>query len=85
MASVTHLQRELERLKRKILGLGAVVEQSLHLAFEAIELRDDRRAQRVNAMGDFEIDELEVEVEEECLKILALYRRSPATCASWSP
>jgi phosphate transport system protein len=73
MAGVTHLQRELDKLKRKVLGLGAVVEQNLHLAFQAIELRDERRARRV-VVGDFEIDELEVEVEEECLKILALYQ-----------
>ena len=73
MGTTTHLQRELDRLKRKILGLGAVVEENLHLAFQAIEERDAEKAQRV-VVGDFAIDQLEVEVEEECLKILALYQ-----------
>ena len=73
VGTTTHLQRELDRLKRKILGLGAVVEENLQVAFQAIQERDAQKAQRV-VLGDFRIDELEVEVEEECLKILALYQ-----------
>ena len=73
VGTTTHLQRELDRLKRKILGLGAVVEENLQVAFQAIQERDAQKAQRV-ILGDFRIDELEVEVEEECLKILALYQ-----------
>jgi phosphate transport system protein len=70
---VTHLERELDRLKRKILALGAVVEDNLRTAFQAIEQRDRDKARRV-IVGDFEIDQQEVEVEEECLKLLALYQ-----------
>ncbi len=69
----THLQRELERLKRKVLALGALVEDNLRLAFNAIETRDVGQAQRVIAT-DLVIDENEVDVEEECLKLLALYQ-----------
>ena len=68
-----HLQRETDRLKRKILALGALVEESLRLAFQAIEQRDAAKARRVIA-GDVLIDQNEVDVEEECLKILALYQ-----------
>jgi phosphate transport system protein len=68
-----HLQRETDRLKRKILALGALVEESLRLAFQAIEQRDAARARRVIAT-DVLIDQNEVEIEEECLKILALYQ-----------
>ena len=35
-----HLQREIDRLKRQMLALGAVVEENLRLAFHAIETRD---------------------------------------------
>jgi phosphate transport system protein len=70
---MTHLQREIDRLKRKILALGALVEDNLRLAFQAIEVRDADKAQRV-IVTDILIDEQEVEVEEECLKILALYQ-----------
>jgi phosphate transport system protein len=69
----THLQRELERLKRKVLALGALVEDNLRLAFNAIETRNVDQAQRVIAT-DLVIDENEVDVEEECLKLLALYQ-----------
>jgi phosphate transport system protein len=69
----THLQREIDKLKRKILGLGALVEDDLRLAFQAIEERDAIKAQHVIAT-DLRIDDQEVEVEEECLKILALYQ-----------
>jgi phosphate transport system protein len=70
---MTHLQRELDKLKRKILALGALVEENLRLAVQAIEARDATKARRVIAT-DMEIDEVEVEVEEECLKLLALYQ-----------
>jgi phosphate transport system protein len=70
---MTHLQRETDRLKRKILGLGALVEENLRLAFQAIEQRDAAKARRV-VETDVVIDQNEVEIEEDCLKILALYQ-----------
>ena len=68
-----HLQREIDRLKRKVLALGAIVEENLRLAFQAIDQRDAAKARRVIAT-DVLIDQSEVDVEEECLKILALYQ-----------
>ena len=68
-----HLQRELDRLKRNVLGLSALVEETLREAFRAIEQRDACLASDV-ITTDLVIDEREVDVEEECLKILALYQ-----------
>jgi len=68
-----HLQRETDRLKRKVLALGALVEENLRLAFQAIEERDAAKARKAIAT-DVLIDQNEVDVEEECLKILALYQ-----------
>ena len=70
---MTHLQREIDRLKRKILALGALVEDNLRSAFQAIEQRDPAMARLVIAT-DAVIDQNEVDVEEDCLKILALYQ-----------
>ena len=70
---MAHLQREIDGLKRKVLALGALVEQNLRLAFQAIEARDADKGHRV-MVTDLLIDDQEVEVEEECLKILALYQ-----------
>ena len=68
-----HFDRELEKLKKKILSLGALVEERVYLAIKAIESRDSDLAKRI-IRSDHEIDETEVEVEEECLKVLALYQ-----------
>ena len=70
---MAHLQREIDKLKRKVLALGAIVEENLRLAFQAIDQRDAAKARRV-IETDVLIDQSEVDVEEECLKILALYQ-----------
>jgi phosphate transport system protein len=68
-----HLERELENLKRSILSLGAKVEERLRTAIKAIETRDGNLANQV-ITSDHEIDEMEVDIEEECLKVLALHQ-----------
>ena len=68
-----HLQRELDRLKKRILALGAMVEERVRMAVKAIVTRDGILAQTI-IDKDYEIDEAEMEIEEECLKILALYQ-----------
>ena len=68
-----HLEKEIEKLKRNTLGLSALVEESVHKAIAAIETADLRLADDV-IESDTRIDETEVDVEEECLKILALHQ-----------
>jgi phosphate transport system protein len=68
-----HLERELEKLKRRIISLGAKVEERLRMAIKAIETRDSNLANQV-IKADHEIDEMEVDIEEECLKVLALHQ-----------
>ena len=68
-----HLEKELERLKKMIYALSARVDESLELAVKSIQEKDIGLARKVIA-NDQAIDELEVEVEEECLKTLALYQ-----------
>ena len=67
------LQKELERIKKRILALGTMVEERVRMAIKAIETWDSDLAGQIMRM-DYEIDELEIEVEEECLKILALHQ-----------
>ena len=68
-----HFQRELEKLKKKILSLGAMVEERVYMATKVIENRDPNLATQI-IKADHEIDEMEVDVEEECLKVLALHQ-----------
>lgn len=69
----TILAREITRLKQHILFLGGRVEESLRQAVRAVVDRDAELARSV-IDTDVEIDRLEVELEEECLKILALHQ-----------
>jgi len=66
-------QRELDKLNKQLLALSAMVEESLRQALAAVDTRDAARARAV-IVGDRSIDEAEVEVEEECLKVLALHQ-----------
>ena len=68
-----HFERELEKLKRRILSLGAMVEEGVRMAIKALETLDGDLANRV-IESDREIDQIEVDIEEECLKLLALHQ-----------
>ena len=68
-----HLEKELERLKKLIYTLSAQVDENLELAVKSIQENDVKLAQSV-IKDDRNIDDLEIEVEEECLKALALYQ-----------
>ena len=68
-----HMQREMDKLKKMILALSAVVEESVQKAVESLQRMDVPLAQAV-VQGDDQIDEMEVDLEEECLKILALHQ-----------
>lgn len=68
-----HFHREMEKLKQHMLALSAEVEHSIQLAQKAVVDQDVEAAKQVIAF-DKTIDRHEVDVEEECLKILALYR-----------
>lgn len=72
-----HLQREIDRLKKSLLSLCALVEEQLESAMDALQQRDGALARRVLERDD-EVDQREVEVEEECLKTLALHQ--PVAC-----
>ncbi len=65
--------REIEKLKKLILSLGTMVEEEVRMAIKAIELKDAEIAKKI-IIDDYNIDEMEVEIEEECLKILALHQ-----------
>jgi len=69
-----HFKRETEKLKKKILTIGAMVEENVKKAIDHIaNNNDDEVIKEVKKLDD-KIDQYEVDVEEECLKILALYQ-----------
>ncbi|MEM7355386.1 MAG: phosphate signaling complex protein PhoU [Acidobacteriota bacterium] len=68
-----HLLRDLENLKKELLLLGSMVEDATHKAVLSLI---DRRADLAQEVieGDDEVDEREVEVDENALKLLALHQ-----------
>jgi phosphate transport system regulatory protein PhoU len=68
-----HLQKEIERLKKRIILYGGMIEKNLENAIRSIQDKDAALARQVLETDD-QADEWEVDTEEECLKILALHQ-----------
>ena len=68
-----HLQRDLERINRSLMTLFGVVEKMIDDSASALV---DKKVQLVNTVieSDNKVNDLEVQIEEECLKILALHQ-----------
>lgn len=64
---------ELKNLNKKLLSLCAQVEERVRRAASIIKEYDEEIARSL-ILTDYEIDEQEVEIEEDCLKILALHQ-----------
>ena len=64
---------ELQKLNKKLLLLSAMVEDRVRRAVKVIETHDNEMIQSI-IQSDYEVDEMEIEIEEDCLKILALHQ-----------
>ena len=67
------LQKQIDKLKKQVLEIGACCEEALRDAVVAVLERDAELAETVIAR-DTRIDLLEVDLEEECLHTLALHQ-----------
>lgn len=68
-----HLHRDLESLEQDLLAQSSVVEQMIYRA--SLALKEMRTDQNEQLLEDEElVNHQEVEIEEECLKILALHQ-----------
>jgi phosphate transport system protein len=68
-----HFERDLDDLQQGLLALASSVEEAISKATHALQDREPRLAQEV-IDGDNVIDEEENQIEEECLKMLALHQ-----------
>ena len=68
-----HMHREISRLKDSLLELSAEVEKSISFSGKALTDFDEIMAKQI-ITNDQRINDLEVNIEEDCLKILALYQ-----------
>lgn len=70
-----HFDEELSELREKLLRLASLADQSVVQALKALVQRDDAIAARVHEDDDL-LDRLEVEIDDFCIRLLAL--RQPA-------
>lgn len=68
-----HLHKDMERVKKKIFELCTEVEENLRSAITAVKTKDEALRDEV-LKRDGRVDEEEVVIEEELLKILALHQ-----------
>jgi len=66
-----HFEQELQDLKGKILRMGSLVEEQVQGALRALTERDSDLARKIIA-NDRQVNTLDVEVDEESLRLLAL-------------
>jgi phosphate transport system protein len=66
-----HFEDELKTLKQRLLNMGALVEERVHRAVMALMERRPELAEEVVA-GDREINDLQIEIDDRALKLLAL-------------
>jgi phosphate transport system protein len=68
-----YFEREIENINKLILSLGTMVEENVQNSLRSLTTRDSVLGLSV-IDSDTKIDDMEVFIEEECLKILALYQ-----------
>lgn len=68
-----HFDEELTHLKEQILRMGGLVEQQVQGAIQALVERDSALARRI-IENDRQVNTLDVEVDENCIRLLALHQ-----------
>ncbi len=68
-----HFDEELATLKSKLLQMGALVEEQIREALRALVDRDEDLARKV-IINDRRVNTLDVEIDEACLELLALFK-----------
>ena len=68
-----HFHEELEALKQTLLAMGGLVEDQIRRVMKTLLERDDVMAQEV-IERDRQVNTYDVEVDEQCVSLLALYQ-----------
>ncbi|MBN1474849.1 MAG: phosphate signaling complex protein PhoU [Syntrophaceae bacterium] len=67
----SHYEKELQEIKNDLIYLGALTEKAIQLAMDSLTQRNSDFARKVMAEDD-EIDKRDAQLEEKCIRILAL-------------
>jgi phosphate transport system protein len=70
---IPHFQEELEQLKARLLEMGGLAEDRLRLSVRSLVDRDLGAVDKV-LVGDAAINQLHIEIDDRCFKLLALHQ-----------
>ncbi len=70
---VRHFQEELDQLKTRLLEMGGLAEDRVRMAVRSLVDRDMALVDRV-VHGDGAINQLHIEIDDRCFKLLALHQ-----------
>jgi phosphate transport system protein len=70
---VRHFQGELDKLQRRLLEMGGLVESAIHLSVQSVDARDQEQAQQV-LRNEARVNRMEIEIDELATRLLALHQ-----------
>lgn len=72
-----HFEEAEEELKNRLLHMGGIAEEMIHLATQALLERKDEPLKRI-AENEEKTNELHIEIDDRCLKLIALHQPAAA-------
>ena len=73
MERVPHFQEELEELKSRLLVMGGLAEERVRRSVHGLAERDANEIEHV-LVGDEPVNELHIEIDNRCFRLLALHQ-----------
>lgn len=70
---IPHFQEELEALQARLLEMGGLAEESVRASIQGLVSRDTALIEKV-AGGDEPINQMHIEIDNRCFRLLALYQ-----------
>jgi phosphate transport system protein len=70
---VRHFQEELEALKERLLAMGGLAEERVRVSVRSVAERDAEALQAI-LTGDEPVNDLHIEIDDRCFKLLALHQ-----------
>jgi phosphate transport system protein len=70
---IRHFAEELQQMKSRLLLMGGLAEERVNLSMQGLVNRD-RNAIRDVIEGDEQLNQMELEIDDRCFKLLALYQ-----------
>jgi phosphate transport system protein len=72
-----HFEEVEEELKQRLLHMGGLAEEMIHLAMQALVERNEAPLKRLNE-NESQVNQLHIEIDDRCLKLIALHQPAAA-------